>query len=120
MLAATLATALGLGLAFFAPSRDLSGEAAPTTSRGFDRLPGFNTLVGTHADAVLGADGLPVGTGSPLEPGLFVTIGPERVWAYDVEVARLQNGGFAEKGGAPECDGRCPASLFDAMRALWL
>jgi hypothetical protein len=115
-----LATMLASALTVLAPARDVSGEAEPTTSRGFDRLPGFNAIVSAHVETSLGPDALPVGSGSPLERGLFVTIGPERVWAYDVEIATMTGGVFTEKGGAPECDGRCPASLFTAMRGLWL
>lgn len=116
MFAATFAACL----AVLAPARDVSGEAAPTTSRGFDRLPGFNAVVSAHVETSLGPDALPVGSGSPLERGLFVTIGLDRVWAYDLEVATMAGGVFAEKGGAPECAGHCPVSLFTAMRALWL
>jgi hypothetical protein len=113
-----LAPALAMLLATLAPSRDLGAE--PTTARGFDRLPGFEEVVAAHAESVLGQDALPRGKGVPVEPGLFVTIGPEKVWAYDEEIATLKGGVFDERQGAPECDGRCPASLFNKMRSLWL
>jgi hypothetical protein len=111
-----LAAAIAACLALLGPP----SAAEDSTSRGFDRLPGFTTIVAAHVETSLGPDALPVGSGSPLEPGLFVTIGPEKVWAYDLEVATMPGGTFAEKGGAPECAGRCPASLFASMRALWL
>ena len=114
-----IAAVLAAGLALLAPARDVSG-AQPTTSRGFDRLPGFAAIVSAHAETSLGPDALPVGSGTALEPGLFVTIGPERVWAFDFEIATMTGGAFAEQGGAPECAGHCPSSLFTAMRALWL
>lgn len=111
-----LAAALAALLSVLGPARD----AAPTTERGFDRLPGFSELVGTYADATLGMDALPRGTGQPLERGLLLAIGTDRVWAFEREIGALKNRVFAERDGAPECAGRCPASLFLAMRSMWL
>ncbi len=113
-----LGPALAALLSLLAPAP--SREAAPTTERGFDRLPGFTELVGAYADATVGVDGLPRGTGSALERGLLLAIGTDRVWAFEREIGALQNRMFAERDGAPECRGHCPASLFLAMRSMWL
>jgi hypothetical protein len=107
-------------LAALASARAIGPSAEPTTSRGFDRLPGFNAVVSANAEATLGKEAIPFATGVPLEPGLFVTIGPERVWVYDREIGRLHDGTVTEPTAAPECAGRCPATLFDAMRGVWL
>lgn len=102
-------------LSALAPARELVPD-----ERGFDRLPAFTELVGTYADATLGPEALPRGTGQPLERALLLAIGTDKVWAFEREIGALQNRAFAERDGAPECAGRCPASLFLAMRSMWL
>ena len=53
-----LAHVLASLLVLFAPARGIGPTAEPTTARGFDRLPGFNTVVSAHADGVLGKNAL--------------------------------------------------------------
>jgi len=114
-----LAAALASLLALMAPAQPTSADE-PEPVSGFARLPGFGALVLAHAEASLGRDALPSGTGVPLEPGLFVTIGLERVWAFDREVLALRSGAVPEGTAARECAGLCSTALFDAMRAFWL
>lgn len=85
-----------------------------------DRLPGFSAVVLSHVTANLGLDVLPTADGAALEPGMFVTIGLDRVQVFDRDIGNLVDGRAAETTTAAECAKQCPASLFDAFQAEWL
>lgn len=88
--------------------------------RGFERLPGFATIVMSHVGASLGLGVLPGAEGFALEPGLLITLGLDRVQVFDRDIARLQDGRIQDTVAAPACARRCPISLFDAFQAEWL
>lgn len=99
-------------------SPTLVDDGAPLQT--FERLPGFSTVVSSHVAAVLGVEALPDANGFPLEPGMFVTLGLDRIWAADRQIATLSSGRIADTVAAAECGALCPASLFDAFQAEWL
>jgi hypothetical protein len=91
-----------------APSRD-----------GFDTLQGFTTVLVSQINAVMGSENLPTGTGSPVEPGLYVTITPERALIFDKVAATIQGGRYADATVAAECKSGCPRVVFDAFHHAW-
>lgn len=115
MLAAHLLLA---ALTTAAPSRSLEVDAP--VDLGFARLPGFEAVLLAHLQHSIGTEVLPTTAGGAIEPGMFVTIGLDRVQAYDHDVSRLQGGRVIDEVGAEECARLCPASLFDAFQAEWL
>jgi hypothetical protein len=101
-----------------APGRP--AQDSVVTDATVDRLPGFSAVVLSHVTANLGLDVLPTGDGSALEPGMFVTIGLDRVQVFDRDIGKLVDGRSPETTAAAECARQCPASLFDAFQAEWL
>lgn len=96
-------------------------SAPPPEGRTFEtRAPGFGSVVVRHLGDTIGLDVLPDGEGTTLAPGLFVTIGLDKLWVFDREVAQLDQGHSRDRTAAAECARRCPASLFDAFQAEWL
>lgn len=91
----------------------------PPPSQGFEALEGFNTVVVSHVNRVLGTEKLPAAQGNPVEPGMFVTMTPARVMAYDVNVATLE-AGRSSGGPAKECRSGCAAMLYDGFARVWL
>ncbi len=111
------APALAVLAMLLAPGRPID---PPPDDGSFDRLPGFSSVVLTHVSATMGTDVLPSGEGAALQPGLFVTIGLDRVDVFDRKIAALGNGRSSDRTAAAECARQCPASLFDAFQAEWL
>ncbi|MEM6996378.1 MAG: hypothetical protein AAF721_38085, partial [Myxococcota bacterium] len=98
--------------------------AAPSdtnlSSQEFERLQGFATVVLNHVSSGLGTDNLPNAAGLPVEPGVFVTVMPDRVQIYDRDVTGLTQGRLAERTVATECVSGCAAAFFDALQQTWL
>lgn len=92
----------------------------PPEGRTFDRTPGFGSVMVRHLGDSIGIDVLPDGEGSTITPGLFVTIGLDKLWVFDREIGQLDQGRSRDRTAAAECARRCPASLFDAFQAEWL
>lgn len=107
-----------------APPRAPAAPSAPaddgTPNQAFERLPGFSAVVLSHVTRVMGLEVLPSANGFPLDPGMFVTIGLDRIYAADREVITLSDGRINDTVAAPECGNLCPASVFDAFQAEWL
>lgn len=103
-----------------APTPKAPAVDDPAPNQTFERLPGFSSVVLSHVGQTMGLDVLPVANGFPLEPGLFVTIALDRMWAADREIARLSDGRINDTVAAQECGNVCPASLYDAFQAEWL
>lgn len=111
--------ALMMLLAAAAPAAPEPGsDGAPAQT--FERLPGFSSIVLSHVGTAVGLDVLPAANGFALDPGMFVTIGLEKMQAGDRDVAQLSNGRIADTVAADECSRLCPASIFDAFQAQWL
>lgn len=110
---AKLALALGLLLQ---PSSGPSDRVAPV----LDRITNFSSVVVNHVNTTIGTEALPVGTGTRVEPGVFVTIGMNELHVFDHVAARLQNGKVTDVAVAPECRSGCPAVFYDAFQYEWL
>lgn len=98
--------------------QDAADDGAPVQT--FERLPGFSSIVLSHVGRALGLELLPAANGFALEPGVFVTIGLEKMQVGDRDIATLTDGRIADTVAADECARLCPASIFDAFQAQWL
>jgi hypothetical protein len=96
---------------------------APDSAPAYDpieRLSGYSSVILNHVNRALGDEHLPVGNGLLVEPGVFVTLGLDRLFVFDQEQMKLQNGRVADRTVAPECVSRCAAQLYDAFQYEWL
>lgn len=91
----------------------------PQPQSTFETLRGFNTVVVKHLNRVLGTENLPVDRGNPVEPGMLVTVTPQRAMVFDRNVATLDRG-RPTGTASPNCKSRCAASLFDGFQRAWL
>ncbi len=108
---------LALALAtLFQPSTGPSDDAPVA----LERITSFATVVVNHVNSSIGTESLPVGAGVTVEPGVFVTIGMDRLQVFDHDAAVLQGGVVTDGTIAPECRSGCPAVLFDAFQYEWL
>ncbi|MCR9161755.1 MAG: hypothetical protein ACE37F_36285 [Nannocystaceae bacterium] len=85
-----------------------------------DRITSFPNVVVNHVNGSIGTESLPVGNGVTVDPGVFVTIGQNKVQVFDHDAAVLQNGLVTDGTVAQECRSGCPAVLFDAFQYEWL
>lgn len=105
-----------LALATMLQPADDSGSVALS----LDRITSFTNVVVNHVNESIGTESLPVGAGSTVEPGVFVTIGMDRLQVFDHDAAVLQGGLVTDGAVAPECESGCPAALYDAFQYEWL
>lgn len=100
------------------------GAAAPAPAGGdraqLERLQGFTTVVVNHVDAAIRRESLPVADGGGIEPGMLVTVTPDRVQIFDRTIASLEQGRVADATIAAECASGCPAVLYDGFGRSWL
>lgn len=106
--------------------------AAQTPSAGgFESLQGFNTAVISQINEVVGSENLPLAMGLPVEPGVYVSVSPERITIFDDNAATVVNGAvkdpragefeagkFAD-GVGNECRSGCSRPIFDAFHETW-
>lgn len=85
-----------------------------------DRITNFATVVVNHINNSIGTEALPVGVGGQVDPGVFVTIGSDRLQVFDHDSAKLSGGLVTDNTVATECRSGCPAVLFDAFQYEWL
>jgi hypothetical protein len=112
--------ALSLAVTSAAATAQPSGPGTVVDGDGFEQLQGFSGILTAHIGRVMGVDKLPAAMGAPLEPGLFVTVTPERVMSFDTNVASLSAGRVTDAAVAAECRSGCPAVLYDGFLAAWL
>lgn len=80
----------------------------------------FGAVLANHLRRALGGlDALPSGKGNTMVPGVFVTLGLDRMDVFEDTYAALQNG-RPDPTPAPDCASGCPAAFYDAMRSVWL
>lgn len=108
--------ALALALTMIQPA----GESDSIATLALERITNFPNVVVNHVNRSIGTETLPVGTGSAVEPGVFVTIGMQKLQVFDHDAAVLQNGRVTDATIAQECRSGCPAVLFDAFQYEWL
>ncbi len=94
-----------------------SSSAAPVS---LERITSFSNVVVNHVNGSIGTESLPQGSGLAVEPGVFVTIGSNKLQVFDRDVAVLQDGLVTDATIAQECKSGCPAVLFDAFQFEWL
>ncbi|MBV1861167.1 MAG: hypothetical protein KUG77_22310 [Nannocystaceae bacterium] len=99
-----------------APADDAPAGAALS----LDRITSFSNVVVNHVNASIGTESLPQGSGLAVEPGVFVTIGTNKLQVFDRDAATLQRGLVTDGATAQECKSGCPAVLFDAFQYEWL
>jgi hypothetical protein len=97
-----------------------SADQAVLAFDGIARMSGFPSVVMSHIERTIGTMHLPTANGTALDSGMFVTIGPDRMYVFDHESTKLRQGRVAERTVAPECVSKCPAALFDAFQYEWL
>ncbi len=99
-------------------------QPAPTSPSdatvSLDRITNFPNVVVNHVNGSIGTESLPQGIGLAVEPGVFVTIGNNKLQVFDRDAAVLQNGLVTDGTIAPECKSGCPGVLFDAFQYEWL
>ncbi|MGH1341393.1 MAG: hypothetical protein ACRBN8_07580 [Nannocystales bacterium] len=98
------------------PSTDPPGGASVS----LERITNFSNVVVNHINGSIGTEALPQGSGLAVDPGVFVTIGRNKLQVFDREVAVLQDGLVTDGTVAQECKSGCPAVLFDAFQYEWL
>lgn len=118
--AAFVAAALTPLLALSWASASAQPPADGGTTAQFETNQGFNTVVINHVNDVMGTEMLPVATGGSLEPGVFVTIAPDKLQIADRTVADLNAGRPQDSTIAGECRSRCAAVFYDAFARAWL
>ncbi len=112
-------TAVALALAtLFAPAG--GALQSPDQPVSLERVAGFSTVVINHVNRSIGTESMPVGQGVSVEPGVFVTLGMDRLQVFDHDAAGLNAGLVTDGTRAPECRSGCPAVLFDAFQYEWL
>lgn len=98
----------------------LSGTQDPVAGgSAFDSLQGFRTVLVSQINAVLGTENLPSGMGLPVEPGVYVTLSPQRTVIFDNVAATIKGGRYADPTVAAECQSGCPRVIFDAFHFSW-
>jgi hypothetical protein len=97
-----------------------SGGSLSSDTGSLDRITNFSSVVVNHVNTAIGTEALPVGVGTRVEPGVFVTIGMNELQVFDNTVATLQSGNVTDGTLAPECRSGCPAVLFDGFQYEWL
>ena len=110
------AAMLGFVLAAGPPT----GGSPPRATRTVESAAGFSTAVISHVNRVLGSERLPVARGAIVQPGVFITVGLERLHVFDREVSRLEAGRLSDTTIAGECVSKCPAAFFDVFQDTWL
>jgi hypothetical protein len=91
----------------------------PAPESGYEQLQGFQTVLVNQINKVLGTEKLPSAMGLPVEPGLYVTITPQRTVIFDKVGATIKDGRYADPTVAAECQAKCARSIFDAFFFNW-
>ncbi len=97
-----------------------TSDRSATATLSLDRITSFSSVVVNHINSSIGTESLPQGVGEAVEPGVFITIGRDKIQVFDQDAAALRDGVVADAGAAPECRSGCPAVLFDAFQYAWL
>lgn len=98
----------------------ISGPAVPVaTSGGYEQLPGFPELLGRQIETQLTSARLPRSTGYPVEPGVYVTLTPDKMYMMDREVLALKEGRLQDRRVARACTSPCSFAFYAAFSDLW-
>lgn len=94
-------------------------DPEPQIEQGYEQLQGFQTVLVNQINKVLGTEKLPSAMGLPVEPGLYVSITPQRTLIFDKVGATIKDGHYADPTVAAECKAKCARSIFDAFYYHW-
>ncbi|GEM_PF-1156739 len=92
----------------------IRGLAAPET------LQGFDTVVLTQLNTSFGSENLPVASGAPVQPGVFVTVSASEMLIFDQKVSDMVLGRTPPGPASRECKSGCKALLWTSFRRVWL
>ena len=86
----------------------------------FENLEGFSALVLKQVENLFGSQHLPSGMGTPVEPGVYVTLSTDKLAIFDHELPLLKEGKLADPTIAEDCLSECPLAFYSAFRRVWL
>jgi hypothetical protein len=115
----SLALSLGLGVSSLTAT-NLAAEPASASTRSYEQLEGFVGIVVKQINKSFGTERLPAANGFPVEPGLYLTVGPNKMMIFDRVGTTLQGGQPADSTAASECKSGCSRAYFDPLRLVWL
>jgi hypothetical protein len=92
----------------------MKAQAAP------ESLQGFDTVVLTQINALFGSENLPLGNGGTVEPGIYISVTPQKLLVFDEEVLALSDGVVPPGPASRECKSGCKTSLWSPFRRMWL
>jgi hypothetical protein len=94
-------------------------QPAPVDTGG-ETLQGFDSLLLTQINALFGSENLPLANGSPVEPGMYVTVSAQQALIFDTKIIDLQAGAVPPGPSSRECKSGCKTSLWSPFRQMWL
>ncbi|MFO7566800.1 MAG: hypothetical protein R6X02_29425 [Enhygromyxa sp.] len=83
-------------------------------------LQGFDTILLTQINAIFGSESLPLASGGPVEPGIYVTVSPQQLLVFDAKVSDMKDGLVPPGPASRECKSGCKALLWSGFRQVWL
>lgn len=90
------------------------------TDAGRETLQGFDSILLTQINALFGSENLPLANGSPIEPGMYVTVSAQQALIFDTKIIDLQAGVVPPGPASRECKSGCKTSLWSPFRQMWL
>lgn len=90
---------------------------APLGGAGGARYP---TMVANHVNRAFGTENLFGANGVPLTPGLFLTLGVDRLDVFDKPALALQNSLPQSLNPAAACQSQCLEAFYDVLNRAWL
>jgi hypothetical protein len=90
-------------------------QAAQSSVSPFEEVRGFEGLVARAIQNTNGASGTVRGSGSPLEPGVYVAVGVNALGIFDQILPVIEAGHPREAAMAKECQAACPLSFYRAF-----
>jgi hypothetical protein len=100
------------------PSKTSKPPAEPPASG--ETLQGFDAILLTQINALFGSENLPLANGSPVEPGMYVTVSAQQALIFDTKIIDLQAGVVPPSAASRECKSGCKTSLWSPFRQMWL
>jgi hypothetical protein len=95
-------------------------QPAGTDAAVGETLQGFDSLLLTQINALFGSENLPIANGSPVEPGMYVTVSAQQALIFDTKIIDLQAGVVPPGPASRECKSGCKTSLWSPFRQMWL
>lgn len=87
---------------------------------GGETLQGFDAVLLTQINALFGSENLPLASGGPIEPGMYVSVSAQQALIFDTKIIDLQAGVVPPGPASRECKSGCKTSLWSPFRQMWL